>query len=155
VELTTRAAQGVAVRANATQLQQVLMNLVINARDALPESGGRIDVEVLAGPASGVCASCGAPVEGHFGELRVTDDGAGIGPDAMSRIFDPFFTTKEQGKGTGMGLAVVHGVTHEHGGHILLTSRPGETRFRIVFPEVVTEAQCRTGVEGLGSRGPT
>ena len=68
-------------------------------------------------------------------ELYVEDDGHGMAPEVMERIFEPFFTTKETGKGSGMGLAMVHGIVHEHGGHVVVESRPGQgARFRVVLP---------------------
>jgi signal transduction histidine kinase len=142
IQLTADVDRRVTVRGNATQLQQLVMNLCINARDAIPASGGRIDVSLRQAQASGVCASCGAHVEGRFVEIAVSDDGAGIPADVVRRVFDPFFTTKDQSKGTGMGLAVTHGITHEHGGHILLSSYPGHTRFQLVFPVVEDVAEA-------------
>jgi len=74
-------------------------------------------------------------VDGDWVELVVTDSGPGIPPALMERIFDPFFSTKENGKGTGMGLAIVHGIVHEHGGHVLVETAPGGgARFRVLWP---------------------
>jgi PAS domain S-box-containing protein len=143
IQLTTHLNQRVMVLANATQLQQVVMNLCINARDALPETCGAIidvTVEVLDN-VEGICASCGVDVSGRFVAISVTDNGSGIPDNVALRIFDPFFSTKEVGKGSGMGLAVAHGVAHEHGGHFLLTSRPGFTRFQLVLPTVAVEEE--------------
>jgi PAS domain S-box-containing protein len=125
------------VRIDPVQLEQVLLNLVLNARDALA-GPGRISVEVR--PVTfetGVCAGCRAAIEGEYVELGVSDDGAGIDAATAERIFEPFFTTKETGKGTGMGLAIVHGIVHEHGGHVVLESRRGEgARFRVLLPAI-------------------
>ncbi len=123
------------VRANPSQLYQVIMNLVINARDALGEHG-RIELVVRQAHAvKSTCAACQADVAGDFVELAVIDNGSGIAPDLVSRIFDPFFTTKAVGKGTGMGLSVVHGVVHRCGGHVLVESTPGcGTALRVLFP---------------------
>jgi CheY-like chemotaxis protein len=82
-----------------------------------------------------VCASCRARFDGEFVELAVTDDGPGIAPEVMERMFEPFFSTKEAGKGSGMGLATVHGIVHEHGGHIVVVAAPGRgASFRVLFP---------------------
>lgn len=117
------------------QLEQVLMNLCINARDAMQGSGQLRMRLGTAAAGTATCASCRKPVAGDFLELEVGDDGPGITPEVQERMFEPFFSTKEVGKGSGMGLATVHGIVHEHGGHILVDSREGEgTRFRILFP---------------------
>jgi CheY-like chemotaxis protein len=82
-----------------------------------------------------VCASCRKSFRGDFAELAVEDSGPGIAPEVMERMFEPFFTTKDVGRGSGMGLATVHGIVHEHGGHIVV--EPGRligTRFRVLLP---------------------
>jgi PAS domain S-box-containing protein len=119
---------------DTVQIEQVLLNLCLNARDAM--SGvGTIRVSVRhATDVDGVCAGCRQGVAGEFVELRVEDNGPGIPRDVQNRMFEPFFTTKEVGKGSGMGLATVHGIVHEHGGHIVVESHPGEgARFRVLF----------------------
>jgi len=75
-------------------------------------------------------------VTGHFVELSVADEGPGIAAEVMERMFEPFFSTKETGRGTGMGLAIVHGIVHEHGGHVLVDSSTAGARFRLLFPAV-------------------
>ncbi len=128
VECTVVAEPGtpLAVDGDATQLQQVLINLAVNARDAMPHGGalrvtlGRRDHPEL-GPA---CPYVG-----------VQDTGVGMSPETAHHIFEPFFTTKARGQGTGLGLAIVHGIMTEHGGHIEVQSTPGAgTRFTLVFP---------------------
>ncbi|HYG56168.1 MAG TPA: PAS domain S-box protein [Burkholderiales bacterium] len=116
------------------QLDQVLINLCINARDAMA-GVGEIAVTTRASEISrGVCASCRQNFEGRFVELSVHDNGPGIAPALAERIFEPFFSTKEAGRGSGMGLATVHGIVHEHGGHLLLESAPGQGAcFRALF----------------------
>lgn len=123
------------IRGDATQLHQVMMNLCTNAWQALPPEGGRLRVELARRfvtaeqqrenpelPASAVVV------------LRVSDDGCGIDPEVLPRIFDPFFTTKEASRGTGLGLAVVHGIVRDHGGAILVQSSPQRgTTFELVF----------------------
>lgn len=120
---------------DATQLHQVLMNLCVNARDAMPQ-GGRLRIEaidvVLDEPA--VRAHAGA-VPGRYVALRVTDTGEGIPADIRARIFEPFFTTKELGKGTGLGLSTVLGIVKSHGGFVTLESEVGRgSSFRVHLP---------------------
>ena len=136
LELETLPAQEVPLASlNRVQAEQVLLNLCINARDAMQGQG---KVRVLVGPAkprAAVCASCRAQIDGEFVELAVADDGPGIAPEVMERMFEPFFSTKEVGKGSGMGLATVHGIVHEHGGHVVVESVPGSgATFRVLFP---------------------
>lgn len=128
------------VRLDPVQLEQVLMNLCINARDAM-EGYGVIDISLRSHDCPDcICASCRKAFQGRHVVLTVTDSGAGISPENFDRIFEPFFTTKEIGKGSGMGLAMVHGIVHEHGGHLLVESRPGEgTRFHVVLPLMTTQ----------------
>jgi PAS domain S-box-containing protein len=118
------------------QLDQILMNLAINARDAMAGIG-RVDVAVRATVLreKAVCASCRKRFRGEYAELSVADHGPGIAAPVLERIFEPFFTTKEVGRGSGMGLATVHGIVHEHAGHIMVESAPGAgSRFRVLLP---------------------
>ncbi len=126
------------VLADPVQIEQVVMNLCINARDALGGRGRiRLAVEPAA-PACGVCASCRAEVGGAQVALIVADDGPGIASEVFERIFEPFFTTKDVGQGSGMGLATVHGIVHEHGGHVLVDTATGRgTSFRVLLPALV------------------
>jgi PAS domain S-box-containing protein len=128
------------------QAQQAVLNLCINARDAL-DGNGRIEVRVQRRQlAAATCASCGEHVAGSYVELCVADNGPGIPVAVRERMFDPFFSTKVPGKGTGMGLATVHRVVHEHGGHVLVDSEAGRgTRFGILLPEVNSEAATLPG----------
>jgi PAS domain S-box-containing protein len=125
------------VEADPVQLEQVLFNLCINARDAIGGQG-RIAVQLRPAPAGPAwhCASCRAAVGGgRWVKLAVEDDGPGIAPELAERIFDPFFSTKPPGQGSGMGLAMVHGIVHDHGGHIQLSAAPGGgARFGIWLP---------------------
>ncbi|HHJ17409.1 MAG TPA: response regulator [Gammaproteobacteria bacterium] len=125
-----------AVLMDAVQLQQLIMNLCINARDAIEGSKGYIAIRLRsAHDIKANCSSCHLPLNGDFVELAAEDNGEGISEDILTRIFDPFFTTKAIGKGTGMGLSMVHGIVHGHGGHILVDSKPGKgTVFRLLFP---------------------
>ena len=115
------------------QLQQVLLNLGINARDAIGIAG-RIGFGARReAVASHRCASCDQPFSGVFSRLWVADSGPGIPPQLRARIFEPFFSTKAPGRGTGMGLATVHRIVHEHGGHLLVATEGG-TRFDVLLP---------------------
>ncbi len=136
VEIHTEIQTSVAaVRVDPVQIEQVLMNLCINARDAM-DGCGSILIELKEQHYSdAICTACRQDFSGKFVELTVHDSGSGINPEIIERMFEPFFTTKEVGKGTGMGLSTVHGIVHEHGGHILVASRFGEgAEFRIVLP---------------------
>ena len=129
---------------NPVQIHQVVMNLCINARDAMSGSGelslnvGKISLDER------ICTSCLESISGDFIEISVADNGEGIPQTILHRIFDPFFTTKEVGKGTGMGLSMVHGIVHGSGGHLLVESVPGEkTKISILLPLVTS--QTKTG----------
>jgi len=116
-------------------LEQVLMNLCINARDAM-EGQGVLSISLRTAACDDcACSSCHQSVAGSFVELAVADTGPGIPAKVMERMFEPFFSTKEAGKGSGMGLAMVHGIVHEYGGHIHVETVPGMgTTIRIWFP---------------------
>jgi nitrogen-specific signal transduction histidine kinase/ActR/RegA family two-component response regulator len=117
------------------QAHQVLLNLAINARDAMAGSGA-VRIGLHRRDATGMaCASCRHTLAGEFVELSVADSGSGIPPELIERIFDPFFTTKAPGKGSGMGLSTVHGIVHEYGGHVAIDSEVGQgTVFRVLWP---------------------
>lgn len=116
-------------------VEQILVNLCINARDAM-DGKGKLDVSLKKMAGEGiVCTSCSSNLTGDYVELAVRDTGPGIEQALVSRIFEPFFSTKETGKGSGMGLATVHGIIHEHGGHIAVDTEIGSgTTMRILFP---------------------
>src|SRR6267142_618985 len=124
-------AQSLYVNGNANQIEQVLLNLFINAGDAMEGKGeGRITVTVDAPEAS-------------MARIRVGDNGSGIPPEVVGKIFDPFFTTKPVGKGTGLGLSVSYGIVKEHKGEISVESRMGEgTTFTILIPRVQQSAEA-------------
>jgi PAS domain S-box-containing protein len=142
VEIETELAGGVPpVIMDPVQVEQVLLNLAINARDAMAGQG-RLHVTVRTTELRAhVCASCRKPIPpGRWVELCVSDTGDGIAPEVAERMFEPFFSTKEPGKGSGMGLSVVHGIVHEHGGHIVVTSTPDRgTQFRLLFEPALGE----------------
>ena len=131
---TSRAEDIRAIEADPTQLHQVLLNLCINARDAMPRGGQlQISVENFDVDAELAAATVGATVGPHV-LLQVADTGNGIPPDVIEKIFEPFFTTKNKGEGTGLGLSTAAGIVQSHGGFLQVESEPGRTRFRIFLP---------------------
>jgi len=130
------------VLADQNQLEQVLMNLAVNSRDALPKGGVfSLRTEQVELPEEFVALNgCGRP--GAYALLSVSDNGAGMDQETVRRIFEPFFSTKEVGKGTGLGLSVVYGIGKQHDGFITVYSEPGQgSTFRIYLP-----LSCRTAV---------
>lgn len=136
---------GICVLADPAQLHQVIMNLVINARDAV---GGQGSIALAIRTVRGVnatCNGCHDNITGDFVELAVSDSGPAIPPDILSGIFNPFPMGKITGKSTGMGLSMVHGVVHNSGGHIMIDSIPaGGTAIRVMLPKADTLAASIT-----------
>ena len=127
------------VETDAVQLNQVIMNLVINARDSIGDENGVIEIGVSKSKINkGYCSSCHESYFGGFVGIFVRDSGSGINDAVVENIFDPFYTTKEIGSGTGMGLSIVHGIVHASGGHIKLeTGAENGTTITLFFPESV------------------
>jgi two-component system, cell cycle sensor histidine kinase and response regulator CckA len=136
IDLNVRARSGCMIRSDANQIEQVLMNLAVNARDAMP-LGGSLEI---------ACSRLEMPLARESGPplgilLEVRDNGIGMEESIKAQIFEPFFTRKEKGKGTGLGLSTVYGIISQAGGHIEVESRPGEgATFRLWFPEAEGEA---------------
>jgi PAS domain S-box-containing protein len=130
------------VNADAAQIEQVLMNLAINASHAMPD-GGKLTIETQTVTLDDIdCKGKVGLSPGQYACLSVIDNGHGMHRATQAHIFDPFFTTKEPGKGTGLGLSMVHGIIQNHGGHINCTSRPGRgTRFDLLLPALPLDAE--------------
>ncbi len=126
------------VEADPIQIHQVMMNLCSNAHHAMREGGGTLKVNLVNVTIDrDRAARCGGIQEGPYIELSIQDTGHGIPPEYMERIFDPYFTSKEKGEGTGLGLAVVHGIISSHGGAITVESEVGQgTTFHVLFPKL-------------------
>jgi PAS domain S-box-containing protein len=126
------------VRADAGNIHQVLLNLSVNARDAMPK-GGKLIIATSNVDMDGISVPGTPP--GEYVQLTVTDTGSGMTEEVRSHLFEPFFTTKEQGKGTGLGLSTVYGIVRQSGGHISVESAPGKgASFRILLPRIQAAA---------------
>jgi two-component system NtrC family sensor kinase len=148
------AAGGAPVHADAGMMEQVLMNLAVNARDAMPR-GGVLAIRTEAVRLDAQAAVHPRARQGLFVRLSVADTGSGIAPEHLPHLFEPFFTTKDVGKGTGLGLAAVFGIVEQHGGWIEVQSDPGSgSRFDVYLPHldkaVVTSGKRRSAGEERG-----
>ena len=149
------------IHVDAIQFHQLIMNICINARDAINKDDGHIQISLEnVNFEAEHCSSCHQDIKGKFVRIDITDNGDGIPEATLNKIFDPFFTTKDIGKGTGMGLSVVHGIMHDHGGHLLVSSAAGQgTRFSLLFPlherqkQAVTVKQKASDLERLHGNG--
>ena len=129
------------VKVDISQFEQVIVNLAVNARDAMPD-GGTLTIRTanVTAAESGTFGYKGMPTADYV-LVEVADTGTGIPPEIMDKIFDPFFTTKEVGKGTGLGLSTVYGIVKQTGGFVYADSKPGQTAFRIFLPRHVPGAE--------------
>lgn len=155
IELTTRLSDGdIIISADRNQIEQVLMNLATNARDAMP-NGGKLIIETsLSEINGGFIRTHGFGRPGRYALLTVTDTGIGMDAETRQKIFEPFFTTKEVGKGTGLGLSMVYGIIKQHNGFINLYSEPGRgTTFRIYLPEIKASVEMEEEEQPLQQIG--
>jgi two-component system cell cycle sensor histidine kinase/response regulator CckA len=138
------------IQGDVNQMEQIIMNFVVNARDAMP-NGGRIVIRTR--PRTVIKGLTDVPLyvpPGEYVELSVSDTGTGIPEDIVNKIFEPFFTTKEQGKGTGLGLSMVYGAVREHRGYLSVQSTPGSgSQFIVYFP--ASCAGVQTGAPALAA----
>ena len=137
IELSVAGSEANWIEADPSQIEQVLINLAVNARDAMPR-GGILRIETTEADLDAEDLEGHPEIEpGPYAMLEVSDTGSGMDEEIKLHLFEPFFTTKERGRGTGLGLATVHGIVHQSGGHIRVDSTPGEgTTFRLLFPRI-------------------
>jgi len=157
VELSIQLSAGdLMVLVDAGQIEQVLMNLATNARDAMPEGGTLAITTQEKELDEDFMKAHGYGKPGTYALVTVSDSGSGMDEATREKIFEPFFTTKELGRGTGLGLSIVYGIVKQHGGHIAVYSEPGKgTTFRIYLPLITPAAQEANALSALPPQGGT
>jgi two-component system, cell cycle sensor histidine kinase and response regulator CckA len=135
------------INADSPRIQQAILNLAFNARDAMP-GGGQLNIRLSRVTGEAInCALCDQVADGEWIEIQVTDNGKGIPPETLPHIFEPFFTTKNPAEGTGLGLAQVYGIVAQHGGHLNVTTQVGVgTTFHLYFPPMPIEPPEKSAV---------
>jgi len=148
IEIRQHITSHATVLADPTQIHQIVMNLCVNAYHAMRETGGVLAIFVGEVDLSPKDEGDGTLTPGRYLQLEVSDTGGGIAPEIQDKVFEPYFTTKKTGEGTGLGLAVVHGIVESHHGHITVSSQPGSgTSFHVYLPLVEHEPVTLPGAE--------
>ena len=148
IDIQTKIDSNSIVLGDPSRIHQIIMNLCTNAYQAMLETGGVLKISLLQIKLVGRAAALAQVPPGSFVKLVIADTGVGIPPDVIERIFDPYFTTKEKGKGTGLGLAAVHGIVKSHGGAILVDSEVGKgTKFEVYLPLLIDQSETEEHVE--------
>jgi len=148
IDIQTKIVSDCRIMGDPSRVHQIIMNLCTNAYQAMLETGGTLGISLSQIKMEGKAAAFAPVPVGLYGKLVISDTGAGIPPEKIKRIFEPYFTTKEKGKGTGLGLAAVHGIVESHGGTILVKSQIGKgTTFEVYLPTTQDKKDNRKQVK--------